>query len=90
MLVGFSGVGKMEMVFVLVNEVYGSEENIIIINMLEYKEEYKVLLLFGLFFGYVGYGEGGVLIEVIRCKLYSVILLDEIEKVYLGVYDIFY
>lgn len=49
-----------------------------------------VFLLKGLFSGYVGYGEGGVLIEVVWCKFYSVVLLDEIEKVYLDVYELFF
>lgn len=61
-----------------------------IINMLEFKEEYKVLMLLGFFLGYVGFGEGGVLIEVVCCKFYFIILLDEMEKVYFGVQDIFY
>lgn len=57
----------------------------IVINMLEFKEEYKVLFLMGFFFGYVGFGEGGVFIEVVWWKLYSVVLFDEMEKVYFGV-----
>lgn len=90
MLAGPSGVGKTETALALANEVYGSEENITIINMSEYKEEHKVSLLLGSPPGYVGYGEGGVLTEAIRRKPYSVILLDEIEKAHPGVHDIFY
>lgn len=90
MLAGPSGVGKTETALSLANEVYGSEENITIINMSEYKEEHKVSLLLGSPPGYVGYGEGGVLTEAIRRKPYSVILLDEIEKAHPGVHDIFY
>lgn len=44
----------------------------------------------GVFFGYVGYGEGGWLIEVVCCKFYLVVLFDEVEKVYLDVYEIFF
>ena len=90
MLAGPSGVGKTETALALANEVYGSEENITVINMSEYKEEHKVSLLLGSPPGYVGYGEGGVLTEAIRRKPYSVILLDEIEKAHPGVHDIFY
>lgn len=90
MLAGPSGVGKTETALTLAENVYGSEENVTIINMSEYKEEHKVSLLLGSPPGYVGYGEGGVLTEAVRRKPYSVILLDEMEKAHPGVQDIFY
>jgi type VI secretion system protein VasG len=90
MLTGPSGVGKTETALTLAQEVYGSEENITIINMSEFKEEHKVSLLLGSPPGYVGYGEGGILTEAVRRKPYSVILLDEMEKAHPGVHDIFY
>lgn len=89
-LVGPSGVGKTESALAIAEQVYGSEENITIINMSEFKEEHKVSLLLGSPPGYVGYGEGGVLTEAVRRKPYSVILLDEMEKAHPGVQDIFY
>ncbi|EHK8997054.1 type VI secretion system ATPase TssH [Vibrio vulnificus] len=89
-LVGPSGVGKTESALAIAEQVYGSEENITVINMSEFKEEHKVSLLLGSPPGYVGYGEGGVLTEAVRRKPYSVILLDEMEKAHPGVQDIFY
>ncbi|MBU2968402.1 type VI secretion system ATPase TssH [Pseudoalteromonas sp. C2R02] len=90
MLAGPSGVGKTETALTLAENIYGSEENVTVINMSEYKEEHKVSLLLGSPPGYVGYGEGGVLTEAVRRKPYSVVLLDEMEKAHPGVQDIFY
>ncbi|GAB1257986.1 type VI secretion system ATPase TssH [Aurantivibrio plasticivorans] len=90
MLVGPSGVGKTETALALAEQLYGSEQNITVINMSEFKEEHKVSQLMGSPPGYVGYGEGGVLTEAVRRKPYSVILLDEMEKAHPGVQDIFY
>ncbi|TVP60214.1 MAG: type VI secretion system ATPase TssH [Halomonadaceae bacterium] len=90
LLVGPSGVGKTETAMALAEQVYGSENNMTIINMSEFKEEHKVSQLVGSPPGYVGYGEGGVLTEAVRRKPYSVILLDEMEKAHPGVQDIFY
>lgn len=90
MLTGPSGVGKTETALTLAEQVYGSEENIITINMSEYKEEHKVSLLLGSPPGYVGFGEGGVLTEAVRRNPYSVVLLDEMDKAAPGVQDIFY
>jgi len=90
MLVGPSGVGKTETALALAEQVYGSESNITVINMSEFKEEHKVSLLMGSPPGYIGYGEGGILTEAVRRKPYSVVLLDEMEKAHPGVQDIFY
>ena len=90
LLTGPSGVGKTETALSLAEQVYGSEDNVTVINMSEFKEEHKVSLLLGSPPGYVGYGEGGILTEAVRRKPYSVILLDEMEKSHPGVQDIFY
>ncbi|WP_404369188.1 type VI secretion system ATPase TssH [Marinobacter sp.] len=90
LLVGPSGVGKTETALALAEQVYGSEANMTVINMSEFKEEHKVSQLVGSPPGYVGYGEGGVLTEAVRRKPYGVILLDEMEKAHPGVQDIFY
>ena len=90
LLTGPSGVGKTETALALAEQVYGSEEQLTVINMSEFKEEHKVSLLLGSPPGSVGYGEGGVLTEAVRRKPYSVILLDEMEKAHPGVQDIFY
>ncbi len=90
LLVGPSGVGKTETAIALAELLYGGDQNMVVINMSEFKEEHKVSLLMGSPPGYVGYGEGGVLTEAVRRRPYSVVLLDEMEKAHRGVQDIFY
>ncbi|MGF1702385.1 type VI secretion system ATPase TssH [Photobacterium makurazakiensis] len=90
LLTGPSGVGKTESALALAEQVYGSEDNVIVINMSEFKEEHKVSLLLGSPPGYIGYGEGGILTEAVRRNPYGVVLLDEMEKAHPGVQDIFY
>lgn len=90
MLAGPSGVGKTETALALAEQVYGSENNLITINMSEFQEAHTVSTLKGAPPGYVGYGEGGVLTEAVRRKPYSVVLLDEIEKAHPDVHEIFF
>ncbi len=90
MLAGPSGVGKTETALALAEQVYGSETNIVTINMSEFQEAHTVSTLKGAPPGYVGYGEGGVLTEAVRKKPYSVVLLDEIEKAHPDVHEIFF
>lgn len=90
MLAGPSGVGKTETALALAEQVYGSESNLITINMSEFQEAHTVSTLKGAPPGYVGYGEGGVLTEAVRRKPYSVILLDEVEKAHPDVHEIFF
>ena len=90
LLCGPSGVGKTETALALSHQIFGSEQNLVTINMSEFKEEHKVSMLLGAPAGYVGYGEGGVLTEAVRRQPYSLLLLDEIEKAHPGVHDVFY
>src|SRR5690625_58133 len=68
--------------------MFGSEDDLIRIDMSEYMEKYTTSRLVGSPPGYVGYDEGGQLTEKIRNKPYSVILLDEIEKAHPDVFNI--
>jgi len=90
MLVGPSGVGKTETAMTLADMLYGGEKNVITINMSEYQESHTVSSLKGAPPGYVGYGKGGVLTEMVRRRPYSVVLLDEIEKAHPDVIELFF
>ncbi len=77
---GPSGVGKTELCKALAETVFGSEKNVIRLDMSEYMEKHAASRLTGAPPGYVGYEEGGQLTEAVRRKPYSVVLFDEIEK----------
>ena len=86
--VGPTGVGKTELAKTVAYEIFGSEENIIRVDMSEYMEKYSVSKLIGSAPGYVGYGEGGQLTEKVRRNPYSIILFDEIEKAHTDVFNL--
>ena len=86
--VGPTGVGKTELAKTVAYEIFGSEENIIRVDMSEYMEKYSVSKLIGSAPGYVGYGEGGQLTEKVRRNPYSIILFDEIEKAHPDVFNL--
>lgn len=90
LLVGPSGVGKTETAINLAIQLFGSEKNLVSVNMSEYQEKHTVSRLVGSPPGYVGYGEGGVLTEAVRQQPYSVVLLDEVEKAHPDILNIFY
>jgi len=77
---GPTGVGKTELAKVLAREVFGSEDNLIKIDMSEFSERHTASRLVGAPAGYVGYDDGGQLTDKIRRQPYSVVLFDEIEK----------
>jgi ATP-dependent Clp protease ATP-binding subunit ClpC len=88
LFLGPTGVGKTELVRVLSEFMFGSEENMIRLDMSEFMERHTVARLVGAPPGYVGYDEGGQLTEAVRRKSYCVILLDEIEKAHDEVFNI--
>ena len=88
MFLGPTGVGKTELSKALAEVVFGSEQNLIRVDMSEYMEKYSVSKMIGSPPGYVGYDEGGQLSEKVRRNPYSVILFDEIEKVHPDVLNI--
>lgn len=85
---GPTGVGKTELVRALAEFMFGSEENLIRLDMSEFMERHAVARLVGAPPGYVGYDEGGQLTESVRRKSYCAILLDEIEKAHPDVFNI--
>ena len=85
---GPTGVGKTELSKALAEAMFGSENDIIRIDMSEYMEKHAVSRLIGAPPGYVGYDEGGQLTEAVRRNPYSVILFDEIEKAHPDVFNV--
>ena len=86
--VGPTGVGKTEFAKVLTEELFGSVDDLIRLDMTEFQEQHSISKLIGSPPGYVGYDEAGQLTEKIRRKPYSVVLFDEIEKAHPNVYNI--
>ena len=86
---GPTGTGKTELAKALAEFLFQTETNIIRFDMSEFKEEHSAALLYGAPPGYVGYEEGGLLVNKIREKPYSIVLFDEIEKAHPSVFDIF-
>lgn len=87
LFLGPTGVGKTELSKALAEAVFGSEKDIIRVDMSEYMEKQSVSKMVGSPPGYVGYEEGGQLSEKVRQKPYSVLLFDEIEKAHPDVFN---
>lgn len=88
MFLGPTGVGKTKLAKALAAAMFGSEDNMIRIDMSEYMEKYSTSRLIGAAPGYVGYDEGGQLTEKVRQHPYSVVLLDEAEKAHPDVFNL--
>lgn len=86
---GPTGTGKTELAKSLAEFLFDDEASMLRFDMSEYKEEHSVALLYGAPPGYVGYEEGGLLVNQIRQHPYSVVLFDEIEKAHKSVFDLF-
>lgn len=88
LFLGPTGVGKTYLAQQIAQQIYGSGEALIRIDMSEYNESFNTSRLVGAPPGYVGYDEGGQLTERVRRRPYSVVLLDEIEKAHANVYNL--
>ena len=88
MFLGPTGVGKTELARTLAWFLFDDESAMVRLDMSEYQEKHTVSRLIGAPPGYVGYEEGGQLTEAVRRRPYRVVLLDEIEKAHLEVFNI--
>ncbi len=86
---GPTGTGKTELAKALAEFLFQDESFMIRFDMSEFKEEHAAALLYGAPPGYVGYEEGGLLVNKIRKQPYAVVLFDEIEKAHQSVFDVF-
>jgi ATP-dependent Clp protease ATP-binding subunit ClpC len=85
---GPTGVGKTHLAKKLADEVFGSEDSVIRVDMSEFQEKHSMSRLIGSPPGYVGYNEGGQLTEKIRLNPYSLVLFDEIEKAHGDIFNL--
>jgi len=89
LFLGPSGVGKTELARVLADELFGSQRNLIRLDMSEFMEQHSVARLIGSPPGYVGHDEDGQLTGKLRSTPYAIVLLDEVEKAHPRVLDLF-
>lgn len=89
LFVGPTGVGKTELTKALAEELFGTKDAMIRLDMSEYMEKHAVSKIIGSPPGYVGHEEAGQLTEKVRRNPYSLILLDEIEKAHPDVQNMF-
>ena len=84
---GSTGVGKTLLAKELAKQIFGSDENLIRVDISEFQEKHTVSRLIGSPPGYVGYEEGGQLTEQVKNKPYSVVLFDEVEKAHKDIFS---
>lgn len=88
LFLGPTGVGKTELARALAENLFGNEDAMLRFDMSEYMEKHTVSRLVGAPPGYVGYDDGGQLIDAVRRRPYCVILLDEMEKAHPDVFNL--
>jgi len=89
LFLGPSGVGKTELARSLAEFLFGSESDMIRLDMSEYMEEHSFSKMIGSPPGYIGHEEEGQLTGKLRTKPHVIVLLDEIEKAHPRIFDLF-
>jgi len=89
LFLGPTGVGKTELAKAIAEVYFGSEDNMIRLDMSEYQEQDSISRLIGAPPGYAGTGEGGQLTEAVRKNPFSLVLLDELEKAHPDLLNLF-
>ncbi|MCX6017005.1 MAG: ATP-dependent Clp protease ATP-binding subunit [Chloroflexi bacterium] len=84
---GPTGVGKTELTKALAEQMFGSEDALLTLDMSEFMERHTVARLVGAPPGYVGYEDAGQLTEAIRRRPYTIVVFDEIEKAHPEVFN---
>jgi ATP-dependent Clp protease ATP-binding subunit ClpC len=85
---GPTGSGKTETAKLISESLFGSNSNMIRLDMSEYAEEHTISKLIGAPPGYIGYDDEGKIFGLLKSKPYSLILLDEIEKAHPKIFDL--
>ena len=88
LFLGPTGVGKTELAKALAEFMFGSEDNLITLDMTEYQQEDSLNRLIGAAPGYIGFEGGGQLTERVRQTPYCVALFDECEKAHPRILDV--
>ena len=86
---GQTGVGKTGLAKIFGEQLVGSE-NVIKLDMGEYSEDHSISKIIGAPPGYVGYSDNKNVLETVRNKPYSVLILDEIEKASSSILNLFF
>jgi len=84
---GPTGVGKTELTKALAEQLFGSEDALLVLDMSEFMERHTVSRLVGAPPGYVGYDDAGQLTEAVRRRPYTIVVFDEIEKAHPDVFN---
>jgi ATP-dependent Clp protease ATP-binding subunit ClpA len=88
LFLGPTGVGKSELAKALAEFMFGSEDNLITLDMTEYQQEDSLNRLIGAAPGYIGFEGGGQLTDRVRQTPYCVVLFDECEKAHPRILDV--